>query len=249
MPRIASLECQRTPHSAGERPGTCDLRFLPHGRSGTRPQSVSPPKLALFNYNDLPHPSHALVTCCSASNSKTFAHSQDWSQRAQMYCLDCGGAFHHAVGTAADPQAISAVACLERLLRAGLSGNRLVNLNGKTLSTESLFLFVEDMAWALMLLVASSPYRALHSLRTPAFPVPMGFNTPVESNKWLCCGPLPIRRSIFGVLASPPPPPTPCGTLTPESGTGRRFAIRRALQSPGQRRAFRARTDCRTPSF
>jgi hypothetical protein len=185
-----------------------------------------------------------LFTCCSASNSKAFAHRQDWSQRGQMYCLECGGAFHHAVCTAAGPQAISAVACLERLLRAGLSGNRLVNLNGKTLLTESLFLFVEDMAWALMLLVASSPYRALHSLRTPAFPVPMGFNTPVESNKWLCCGPLPIRRSIFGVVASLLLPPTPCGTLIPDSGTGIAFwRSVRALQSPEQRRAFRDRTD------
>jgi hypothetical protein len=98
-----------------------------------------------------------------------------------------------------------------------------------------------------MLLVAGSPYRALHSLRTPAFPVPMGFNTPVESNKWLCCGPLPIRRSIFGVLASLLLPPTPCGTLTPESGTGTAFwRSVRALQSPEQRRAFRDRTDRRS---
>jgi hypothetical protein len=87
-------------------------------------------------------------------------------------------------------------------------------------------------------------FTCCSALRTPAFPVPMGFNTPVESNNWLCCDPLPIRRSIFGVLASLLLPPTPCGTLIPDSGTGIAFwKSVGALQSPEQRRAFRARTD------
>jgi hypothetical protein len=185
-----------------------------------------------------------LIACCSASKSKGFAHRQDWSQRGLMYCLECGETFHHAVGMAANPQAISAVASLERLLREGLSGKRAISLTATTLSTESLFMFVEDMAWALMLLVDGTPYRALHSLRTPAFLVPMGFNTPVDSNDWLCCGPLPIRRSILGVIASLLLPPTLCGTLIPDSGTGVAFwRSLRALQNSEQRRAFRDRAD------
>jgi hypothetical protein len=77
-----------------------------------------------------------------------------------------------------------------RLLRAGLAGQRIVDLNDRMLSTERLFIFVEDMSWALMLLVTGSPYRALHLLQTDAFPVPMGFNTPVKSDHWMSYGPL-----------------------------------------------------------
>lgn len=185
-----------------------------------------------------------LVTCCSASKSQAFAHGQDCYWRGQLYCLECGGAFRHAAASPADPRAIFAVAYLERLLRAALAGSRLVDLNDKILSTSSLFPFVEDTTWALMLLVTGSPYRALHSLRTPAFPVPMGFNTPADSNNWLCFGPLAIRRSILGVLASLLLPPAMCGPLIPDGGTGRTFwKSLRALQSPAQRQAFRDRTD------
>jgi hypothetical protein len=163
-----------------------------------------------------------LVTCCSASNSKAFARRQDWLCRGQMYCLECGGAFHRARRFGCRPTSHlrcslpgAARAC--RIVRQPSCKSQWQD----TFDRKPIFLCRRHGvgAHALMLLVAGSPYRALHSLRTPAFPVPLGFNTPVNSNNWLCCGPLPIRRSIFGVLASLLLPPTLCDTLIPDGGT------------------------------
>jgi len=96
-------------------------------------------------------------------------------------------------------------------------------MGGRYLSGESLLLFVEDATWALMQSAVGTQYRALHTLQTMEFRVPMGFNTPVSADHWLSCGSLEIRRSILAVLASLILDTQTCSTLISYYGKGRTF--------------------------
>jgi hypothetical protein len=191
-----------------------------------------------------------LVTCCSAYSMKTLAHQQDWVQCKRMCCLGCCGAFDRSCDSTTDQQALFAVAHLERQLRAGVGGNRILDLIDRLLPSENLLLFVEDMTWALMLPLDGSPFRVLHSMRTPQFRVPMGFNTPVDADNWLSCGPLQVRRSILAVLSSLLLPAALCGTLVSPCGRGREFwKSMKYLHNAEQRQAFRDRAACWNPGL
>jgi hypothetical protein len=112
-----------------------------------------------------------------------------------MHCTACRSSFDRCHGSSAKSQSILAVARLECLLRAALTGNRIANLGDRLLASQSLLLFLEDATWALMQPVAGTQYRALHTLQTMEFRVPMGFNTPVNADNWLSRGPLAVPRT------------------------------------------------------
>ncbi len=190
-----------------------------------------------------------LVRCCSAYSPNSLAHGNDWSQNGRMRCTACRSYFdscHHP----AELQSLFAIARLECLLRAALAGNRIVNLGGRYLSRESLLLFVEDATWALMQPVVGTQYRALHTLQTTEFPVPMGFNTPVNADHWLSCGSLEIRRSILAVLASLILDTQTCSTLMSHYGRGRAFwKAMKLLHCSEDRRSFKERAASWSPDL
>jgi len=70
---------------------------------------------------------------------------------------------------------------------------------------------------------AGTQHRVLHTLQTTEFRVPMGFNTPVNADNWLSCGPLAVRRSILAVFASLIIATQASGTLISHCGRGRTF--------------------------
>jgi hypothetical protein len=164
-----------------------------------------------------------MASCCSEYVPTSLAHGNDWSQNDRLHCSACRKYCDSLNGQAIESQPLFAVARLEGLLRAGLTGVRTLDIGDQLIDSQSLLLFVEDVTWALMQPLLGSPFRALHSLQTLQFRVPMGFNTPVQSDSWLSCAPLAIRRSLLAVLASLILPAAVCGTLISQGGRGRDF--------------------------
>ncbi|RZU35771.1 hypothetical protein BDD14_5872 [Edaphobacter modestus] len=70
---------------------------------------------------------------------------------------------------------------------------------------------------------AGAQHRVLHTPQTTEFRVPTGFNTPVNANNWLSCGPLAVRRSILAVFASLIIATQASHTLISHCGRGRTF--------------------------
>jgi hypothetical protein len=78
----------------------------------------------------------------------------------------------------------------------------------------------------------------------------MSFNTPVDVDNWLSCGPVQVCRSILAVLSSLLLPAALCGRLVYPYGRGRAFwESMRYLHNPEQRRAFRDRSDFWNPDL
>ena len=166
-----------------------------------------------------------LETCCAAFSLHTITHEQDWNECKRIGCLSCRNSFdpfYHYIEPR-DMQPLLALAHLECELRYGLAGNRILDLKSQLMEWTNLLRFVEDMTWLLMLPVDRTPYRILHSVQIPQFPVPEGFNTPVMADNWLSCAPLHIRRAILALLASLILPTTLCGSLVSLFGRGRPF--------------------------
>jgi hypothetical protein len=166
-----------------------------------------------------------------------------------MRCTACRSSFDRYYRPA-ESQSLFAVVRLERLLRAALAGNRIVNLGDRYLSGQSLLLFAEDATWALMQPVVGTQYRVLHTLQTTEFRVPMGFNTPVSTDHWLSCGPLGIRRSILAVLASLILDTQTCSTLISHCGRGRTlWKAMKLLYCSEDRQAFKYRAASWSPDL
>jgi hypothetical protein len=80
------------------------------------------------------------------------------------------------------------------------------------------------------------------------FRVPMGFNTPVNADNWLSCGPLAVRRSILAVFASLILPTQASGTLISHCGRGRTFwKAMKSLHCSENRQAFKDRAARMSP--
>jgi hypothetical protein len=93
------------------------------------------------------------------------------------------------------------LARFERTLRGAILGEHVVVFDSCLIPGKSLLRFVIDMAWALMRPLIGTPHRVLHTLHTPPFSMPLGFNTPVDVPNWLSCGSLKVRRCLLGLLA------------------------------------------------
>lgn len=227
--------------TTGLRPAACPcclLEDIENGRSQYLRLSWHSSITTVCPFHFIP-----LVTCCAAWSPDSLAHAGNWSRGKRIHCAACHTTFDPPRLADAGTQSLLAVARMEALLRGALAGDRIVDLGNQLVTGQEFLRFIEDTVWALMVPVPGTQYRVLHELRTPQFPVPRGFNTPVNADNWLSCGPLGVRRSLMAVLASLLSPDAIRDTLQSQAGSRRSFwRSMNSLHCPEDRQAFAERT-------